>query len=308
MWLLRVLLLGILVLLFSATAHARLLLITSQDSPIYQEFQRGVLATLAKGGVDEMDIRSADDIALLDLTPYSAIIIAGIDAAKALAGRDLLNKSLIYTMLPLSSYEWLHDNGMLMPQHKLLYIDQPPSRYVQLVRAAMPEAAAIGYLYGETSVAYSDEIKKIVDVAKLHLIQADLVTSDKLSNLLKNVFADSDAVLLLPDPFFYNRRVVQEVLLASFRHKRPLVVYSESFLKAGAMLALFSTPEQIGRQTAEMFNCLGRPCYSAIAQRSAPKYFSVMVNEVVARQMGIKSRSAEELQRYLESVETAWPR
>ncbi len=297
-----------LALLISANAHARLLLITSQDSPVYQEFQRGVLGALAKGVVEEMDIRLADEIAVLDLTQYSAIIVAGIDAAKALAGRGALSKPLIYTMLPLSNYEWLGDNGMLISQHKLLYIDQPPSRYVQLLRAAMPEAAAIGYLYGEISAAYIDEIKKIVDAAKLGVVQADLVGSDKLSNLLKSVFTSSDAVLLLPDPFFYNRRVVQEVLLASFRYKRPLVVYSESFLKAGAMLALFSTPEQIGRQTAEVFNCLGRPCYSAVTQRSAPKYFSVMVNEVVARQMGIKSKGAEELQIYLESVEATWPR
>ncbi len=297
-----------LALLFSANVDARLLLIVSQESPVYQEFQQGMLGTLNSVAAEALDFRSADDVDGLDFSQYSAIVVAGVDAAKVVAARNLLNKPVLYTMLPLSSYQWLDAHGMLSPQHKLLYIDQPVGRYLQLVRAAMPDINTIAYLYGETSAFYIDELKKTVDATKLQMIFGDLMGSERLSSLLKNMSANSDAMLLLPDPFFYNRRVVQEVLLASFRYKHPLVVYSESFLKAGAMLALFSTPGQIGRQTAEIVNCLGRPCYVTVMQRSAPKYFSVMVNDVVARQMGMSSKSAEELQQELESIGTSRPR
>lgn len=303
MRLVRVMISVIWVLLFSASAHARLLLIESQDSPVYQAFQQGMLGVLNSPEAETLEVRLASDVAELELAPYSAIIVAGVDAAKALAGRDTLNRPLLYTMLPLSSYEWLSANGLLAPNHKLLHIDQPVSRYMQLVRAAMPEIATLGYLYGEASAVYIEEFKKAAAIAKLDTVQGGLAGRERPASLFKDTFTESDAVLLLPDPFFYNRRVLQELLLASFRYKRPLVVYSESFLKAGAMLALFSTPEQLGRQAAEIANCLARPCYGAVAERAAPKYFSVMVNEVVSRQMGIATKSEAELQQYLESLD-----
>lgn len=293
-------------LLFCANAQARLLLITSQNTALYQEFQQGLSFALAKGQPQEVDVRQAGEVATVtDFAAYSAIVVAGVEAARALSERGAVNRPVLYTMLPFSSYQWLGDNRMLAGQHKVLYIDQPPQRYIQLIHAAMPDMRTIGYLYGDTSVVYADEIRKVAEALKLEFIGADVSTDAKLTDLLRDSFASSDVVLLLPDPYLYNRRAVQEVLLASFRYKRPLVVYSESFLKAGAMVALFSTPEQIGRQTAELLGCVGQPCYNAIPQRSHPKYFSVLVNESVARQLGVEIKSAGELQKYLELVEAS---
>jgi ABC-type uncharacterized transport system substrate-binding protein len=303
MVLMRAVVWAVLALLFSATVHARLLLITSQDAPLYQEFQQGLSGGLAKG--QELDIRQAGEVAALEFSPYSAIVVAGVEAAKALAQRGDVARPVFYTMLPLSSYQWLDDRNMLAAQHKVLYIDQPPQRYLQFARAAMPDMDAIGYLHGDTSKDSADGLRQAAEVVKLGFVAANVASGGKLSNLLKELFSRSDAVLLLPDPALYNRRAVQEVLLTSFRYKRPLIAYSESFVKAGAMLALFSTPAQIGRQTAELLGCMGQPCYSGVPQRSYPKYFSVMVNEAVARQLGVESKSAEELQRHLESAEAA---
>jgi len=291
-------------LLLCANAHARMLLITSQETALYREFQHGLNLVLSKGQPNVVDVRQAWEIAAVsDLTAYSAIVVAGVEAAKALSEHGVVSRPVLYTMLPFSSYEWLEENRMLANQHKVLFIDQPPQRYVQLAQAAMPEMRTIGYLYGDISGVYADEIKRAADDAGIGFVGVDVSSDVKFSNLLKDGFASSDAVLLLPDPYLFNRRVVQEVLLASFRYKRPLVVYSESFLKAGAMVALFSTPEQIGRQTGELLGCVGLPCYNVIPQRSYPKYFSVIVNEFVARQLGVEIKSAGELLKYLESVE-----
>ncbi len=304
MKLMKAMLWAMLALFFCASAHARLLLITSQENALYQEFHMGLAFNSPNKLPLEIDAVLAVDLATVaSFSAYSAIVVAGVEAAKALSERDSVNRPVIYTMLPQANYEWLVEKNRLVGQHKVLYIDQPPLRYVQLVRAVIPGMTALGYLYGDTSAIYVAEVKKAAEGASLEFVSGDVSANVKLSNLLKESFSNSDAVLLLPDPHLYNRRVVQEVLLASFRYKRPLVVYSASLLKAGAMAALFSTPQQIGRQTAELLGCLGQPCYSAIPQRSYPKYFSVSLNEVVVRQMEVKVKSAEELQKYLESVE-----
>lgn len=296
----------LLALMLCATAEARLLLVTSQDTVLYEEFMAGLTQSLEQPLRQTLEIRLAAELpAATELPVYDLIVASGVDAAKALAARGLLKQPVLYTMLPLASYQWLAQNRMLAPQHKLFQIDQPPARYIRLASAALPGLKAAGFLHGQSSVLYVDEMEEAAQGAGLTFAAGDVAGAARLATLLKEIFARSDAVLLLPDPFLYNRRTVQEVLLASFRYRRPLVAYSEPLLKAGAWVALFSTPQQIGRQTAEMLACAGQPCYDAIPQRAYPKYFTVLVNDAVARQFGISGRSSEELQRYLESIEAA---
>lgn len=82
-----------------------------------------------------------------------------------------------------------------------------------------------------------------------------------------------------------------------------MIAYSESYVKAGALLALFSSPQQIGRQTAELVNCFVVACDDLAIKEHHPKYFSVRVNKVVARQFGITTPTADEIETQLEALE-----
>ncbi len=298
-------LIGLLIvgLLFSANLHARVLLLASQQSDLYEEFINGFSEVYIPTKETPLDIHySGTEI---NMTDYKVIIVAGVDAAKDISGKDVGEATVLYTMMPLSSYLWLEENNELTGNghHRVLYIDQPAYRYVNLAKEAFPGIATLGFLYGDVSSVHVDELTEASSKAKVDFEGFHVLPSMKLPKDLKRIFAKSDALMVMPDPYLYNRHSVQGVLLASFRYKKPMIAYSESFVKAGALLGVFSTPAQIGIDTAKFVICIKEQCPKSKIKRHHPHEFTVVVNSVVARQLGLKLKSAEELQAILEEVE-----
>ena len=102
---------------------------------------------------------------------------------------------------------------------------------------------------------------------------------------LKRLLGESDVLLAVPEPLIYNRNTIQSILLTTYRHEVPLLGFSPSYVKAGAIAAVFTMPEQIGQQAAEMIQHLAAERRLPLPQ--SPRYFSVGVNAQVARSLGI---------------------
>ena len=85
---------------------------------------------------------------------------------------------------------------------------------------------------------------------------------------------------------FYNSSSIQNILLASFRAKIPMVAFSPAYVRAGALLALHVTPTQIGVQAGAIsWGVLQDKALSATPLYS--RDFSVAVNDHVARSLGL---------------------
>ena len=113
--------------------------------------------------------------------------------------------------------------------------------------------------------------------------------------MLSELLADIDLLLTLPDPAVYNKRTIVSVLLSSYRQRVPVVGFSRAYVKAGALIALHSTPEQIGRQIAEALVhrlAHGRWPRAGIQH---PNYFDVAINARVARSLGIRLPQPQDL-------------
>jgi len=183
-----------------------------------------------------------------------------------------------------------------------VFIDQPAHRYVNLAQAAFPSIGSLGYLHGEVSAEHIKGLKQAADESQVRLNTVALQPGQRLVKTLNKLVLDNDVILVLPDPYLFNRRTMQSLLLASLRRKTPLIAYSESYVKAGALLALFSSPEQIGKQTAELIHCLAEACADDAVREYFPKYFSVRVNDVIARQLGLDLPPEDVLATQLEFV------
>jgi len=99
------------------------------------------------------------------------------------------------------------------------------------------------------------------------------------------LLSNSDVFLALPDAEAINNQTAKFVLLATYRRGIPLVGYSASFVKAGAAVALVSSPTQIGREAAQMVNetLHGKK----LPAPRAPAEFEVLVNASVARSLSL---------------------
>jgi ABC-type uncharacterized transport system substrate-binding protein len=73
--------------------------------------------------------------------------------------------------------------------------------------------------------------------------------------------------------------------LTTYRARIPLVAFSPAYVKAGAVLAVYSTPAQVARRAVEMLRQWqsGR----GLPSPQNPREFEVVVNERVAASLGL---------------------
>jgi len=74
-----------------------------------------------------------------------------------------------------------------------------------------------------------------------------------------------------------------------------VLAFSQSYVNAGATLGIYSTPEQLGREAAELAGAALAAPGTELPAPHYPRYFSVQVNQHVARSLGLAIPDAQSL-------------
>jgi ABC-type uncharacterized transport system substrate-binding protein len=106
---------------------------------------------------------------------------------------------------------------------------------------------------------------------------------------------NNNALLLLPDDNVYNNNTLKGILLTSYRSRKPVISYSPSHVRAGALASMFSSPSDIGLQLASVIRHLIVKRRQAKPIIEFAQYFSVEVNSRVARALGINLPDEEKI-------------
>lgn len=289
-----------------ACAHAAttVVIVSSERSAAYVEAAEALISELERGGLSRYDVLQLTALELASAGPLTPklFVALGMEASNALAKAEP-RAPVLCTLLPRSSFERvLYGSGRKSSsQFSALYLNQPLSRQLELIRLALPAARRIGVLWGSESQVHATALKALAQAGGLELVEATVGRDESLFTSLKKVLQDADLLLAVADPQLYNSSSIQNILLASFRAKVPMVAFSPAYVRAGALLALYVTPTQIGRQAA----AITRGVLQGKALSATPLYsqeFSVAVNEHVARSLGL-NLDADALRERLRSRE-----
>ncbi len=287
---------------FGATPTAQgahLAVVLSDDSAPYQEVYEAI-----RTRVDEHNI-SASRIyagAATDAALNARLVVAvGVRAAESVA--DLAGRTpVLVVLVPKEWYQKTGRQRLIGNIHRpvsALFLDQPYARQAHLISLAFPEIKRVGVLVSAAQAAVHEEIGKALRKEGLTLIAEVLEPDQKLIEPLERIFIKSDLMLAVPDAEVFNRTTAQSVLLTSYRYHDPIVGYSHSLMRAGALVSLYSTPGQIGRQAAEIIIKQFEWSHSQLPDPTYPRYFSVGVNQQVARSLGLNMLPEAELERRL---------
>jgi len=277
-------------------AGAQVLLVLSDESTGYQAVADEVRSGLkqSRDGKLRIDAAVASRIAGSDtasLDSYELVVTIGLAAAQQTLSRE---KDLptpprtLCLLIPRQSFERLLPAAGRArdPRLSAVFIDQPLSRQMDLIRLALPEKKRVGVILGPASLDLEGELGNQARQHTLDLTVARITERSGLYGALQNVLPASDLLLMLPDPLVANADTVYGLLLTTYRAQLPVVGFSEGLLNAGALLSLYSTAHQQGRQGAEIAReVLAHP--GALPEPQYPKYFTVRVNGSVARSLGL---------------------
>lgn len=171
-------------------------------------------------------------------------------------------------------------------------LDQPPGRQLAALRLALPALRRVGILFGPESRWQEAAFQRAAAESGFQLVTGRVDSPETLGGVLQRTLEDSELLLAVADPGVFNNASAQNILTASYRRRVPLAAFSPAYVKAGALLAVYSTPAQVGRQAGEMARdfLVGRP----LPPPQAPRDFVVGINTEVARSLGIPLRAADE--------------
>lgn len=271
--------------------------VLSENSGPYLEFSNALRESLLKKNITPVVIEnSGRPFANSDL-----VIGVGMKAATAIAASNA--PAVLNVLIPKSGHEKLLRDFPRRTNSKTyttIFLDQPLGRQASLIAAALPDKRRVGVLHSATPSELSG-IRREMAKHKLNLHEQTISQALPLHDALNELLKKSEVLLALPDPEIYNSSTIRNILLATYRSGVPLIGFSAAYVKAGALCAVYSTPEQFAVQADILIRKFSETQIFPAAQY--PHAFEVAVNEQVARSLGLRIRSATELHDETEAFE-----
>ena len=180
-------------------------------------------------------------------------------------------------------------------------LDQPSRRLAYLAKFIKPDVTSIGALLGPNSKIKNNDIRRQSAHVGSSINIVNIRTSDNPVSKLRNVFQKSQVFIVFPDKANFNRKLARWVIALSYKHQVPVVSYSKKYADAGALISLYSEPQQIGKQTAEI--ALAYLRHSSLPRKLAPpKYYNLAINRSVKQALNLSFPSKSELLRKLQGI------
>lgn len=272
----------------------RVVLVQSDNNAPYQNFAKSFRQNLPEQIQLEILSRAEDFSA--DAQHVDLIVTVGVKAADWVADRTTL--PMLAAMIPSTSYADLRAKRQDAKQTSAIYLDQPWARQVGLLRAALPERRKIGVLYSQLARLEISPLRAALVDQGDQLIAKQTGNETSLFADLESVLAGSEVLLAVADSGIYNGNTIRNILLSSYRRGIPLVGFSPSYVKAGALCAVFSTPEHLAEQARD--STLSFAKSRKLSDAQFPVLYSIAVNQEVARTLGITLGSVESLRAQIE--------
>lgn len=257
----------------------------SDNGSAYVDAAAAARQEILRGGTATVEVQTWQQFLASGRPPPRLVIAIGSGAFAGLA-ESALRAPLLATLLPRTAFERSAEKaGRFGRPYSAVLLDQPIARQLELIRLALPERRRVGVLLGPESTPAAAALRRAAADRGMSLATAEISAASNIFPLLQELLDESDVLLALPDPRVFNGLTIQNILTAAYRHRVPLVGFSPAYVKAGALLSIYSTPAQVGEQAGDIARAVlaGRP----LPPPQAPRDFSVGVNADVARSLGI---------------------
>ncbi len=185
-------------------------------------------------------------------------------------------------------------------QVSALFIEQPPSRLLDFVHFLLPERRRIGVLSTEDSQIFVDLLEYQTQQHGMDLHDRMIDDTEHIGRQLHALNRSIDLLLALPDPAIFNRQTLATILLACYQDHIPVIGFSAGMTRAGALASLYTPPEKIGSEGAELAL---RLLHGAAPLRAYPQHFEITINRRVAQALYLHLPTDAELDEWQEEVQ-----
>ena len=276
------------------------LFVLSRDAPNYTKIVDLVQAGLSdEKKAYSFSILSKDADAEIDRAIKEATIIVtlGTGAADAAISRDP-NKPLIASLITDSAFTDLAQkyrgstSKALASGINVILLDQPLQRSTGLASLLFPKLKKLAIMLGPSSdtkvLEHADQLKSNGIISQFLSITATDNPIHKIDPVIKR----TDVFIPVPDSHLINVTTAKWILQLGYKYSVPVIGFSKNYANAGALAAVYSSPENVARQTLEVLREHNVRDYR-FNRIHVPKYCTVTINTTVAWHLDIQIRDEQ---------------
>lgn len=272
--------------LLQAAAPKQIVVLRSGPYPIYDHAVRGFTQELNRRGIpfvlDEKILPGEPEapafMESLRAAHPDLLFTIGTQATR-IAQEKGAGTPFVYAMIVDPSSLGLTGGGAVM--------EVLPSVHLAFIHENFPRLRRVGVIHSSQrnreTVRFFREHKGAEPF--LVMIQAD--TPEEMSNAIQKLSKEADCLLMVSDAVLYSPQTATQIILQTLQNNLPFFAISPSFVKAGALAAVYPDYEDNGRLAAEAAarhfageNVSGIPPLWPAKTRTA-------VNLIVAKRLGI---------------------
>ena len=303
-WLGRLLVLLSAMVCLPVQAAQSVTLLLSEPVGIYLEAAQALQKELTRDGrLQNIRLQHVDDRPNFAGAADDLIVTLGVRALKY--ALDAQGTTPLFALLvPSLTFEKLISDRSPASRQRLvsaLFLDQPYTRQLQLIRLALPNAKRVGVLVGSATMSQTDELKKAGRETGLDIRIHTINNREQLFPGLHDLAREVDVLLLLPDPQVVSGETLRALFLKTYRFHLPIVAYAASLVQAGATLGLYATPAQLGSEAGKWIREISGEKGANKATLLFPQLFTVEINRNVVRTLELPFPAVESINSRLEA-------
>jgi putative tryptophan/tyrosine transport system substrate-binding protein len=280
-------LVGLCLLSTQAQAWTNVTILTTNDTTAVTEFVKQLKLEINDQSGIKVNVSKSDSGLSINI-PKDTLVIAVGTQALTYAGNLDDSTPVIGVLVPKSSYESIVKESNRSPaRFSAIYLDQPFERQLSLIKAIFPTLYSFGVLLGPVSQFQSNDLQSAAKKVSMEVNIRLVNKADELQFNLERLMLGKQLLLAIPDPLIYTRETAQTILLTTYRHQVPVIGFSQSYAKSGAVAAVFSSPKQYASEIATTIKQLPKDQVILPPARAANQ-FSIEINRQVARSLDIK--------------------
>ncbi len=291
--------------LFVSAAGPSITVLLSGQQSYYQEVS-DVFAQVLAAQPGELNVRYTYGLDQASQVQPGSTVVAVGSRASEYALQHFANADIFSLLMPVAAW---HDLCVRLPgsgRRAAVVIDQPLERSLALGQLLVPSAQRVGAVFGPVSVASKPQLLEAVERRGMELISDDLNGDDNPIGVLSPLVQKTELFIAVADRAAFNKSVAKWLLYLSYRQKVSVIGFSQSYAKAGALAAVYTSPENIARHGAELVATLLAPAGELpVAEHWRtyyPQYYTLEVNREVARALNIPVPELQTLYRDYQSV------
>jgi len=293
-----------------AYGNQKIIVISSSEASVYQQ-----AVTAFEQGVNQSDLLNTYSLVHFQLdtlkknnllakaTEGDTIITIG-SAAADYASRHFAGTPILCGFITRNAFAAITSKHPENPTITAVFMDQSLTRLLNLAGLLRADQSPfkIGLL-SQSTEAIKTLSNQANHSAKDILVElASLQAGNNPMNVIKPLMKASDIFIVRPNTSLFNRLVAKLVLQLSMRYKTPVVGFSKNYAQAGALLSLYASPEDIGKDTARSLEQWLASPEKKMPKASEGKTFSIVVNPHIAAKMSVHL-APEKLQDELRRME-----